>query len=291
MEKINVFKIIIMALSLIGIYYGIFLVKDYFKEKKNGNIESEGTVLGFGVVGVIVNFLDTLGIGSFAPTTAIFKNYKMVNDRVLPGTLNVALCLPIIAQALIFIDSVTVDPITLISMVAAACVGSIVGAKHVINFSEKKVQKVMSVTLFLVAIIILAGKVNLMPVGGNETGLVGMKLFLGILGNFILGILMTMGVGLYAPCMALVYSLGMDPKVAFPIMMASCAFLMPIASLKFIKEGAYNKKGSLIINITGIFGVIVAAYIVKSLNLSFLLWIVAGAIMYTAVKLHFDSKK
>lgn len=47
---------------------------------------------------------------------------------------------------------------------------------------------------------------------------------------------MTVGVGLYAPCMAMVYMLGMTPLAAFPIMMCSCAGLQPVASINFIRE-------------------------------------------------------
>ncbi len=63
-----------------------------------------------------------------------------------------------------------------------------------------------------------------------------MKLVLGLAGNFMLGALMTLGIGLYAPCMILVGLLGMNATAAFPIMMGSCAFLMPIASAKFVQK-------------------------------------------------------
>ena len=105
---------------------------------------------------------------------------------------------------------------------------------------------------------------------------------IGIVGNLILGALMTIGIGLYAPCMALVYALGMSPRVAFPIMMASCAFLMPAAGIKFIKEQAYDMKSSIIISITGIFGVLIAAYVVKELPLTMLKWLVVVVILYTS---------
>jgi uncharacterized membrane protein YfcA len=118
--------------------------------------------------------------------------------------------------------------------------------------------------------------------GGEAIGLTGAKLIIAIIANFILGAFMTVGIGLYAPCMALVYALGMSPLVAFPIMMGSCAFLMPPASAKFIKEGAYNRKASVAMAIPGAIAVLIAALIVKSLPLDTLRWVVMAVIIYTS---------
>ena len=118
--------------------------------------------------------------------------------------------------------------------------------------------------------------------GGTAIGLYGSKLIIGVVVNFILGALMTVGIGLYAPCMALVFALGMSPQVAFPIMMGSCAFLMPPASIRFILEGAYNRKAAVGMALPGIVAVLIAAFIVKSLPLDTLRWVVIVVILYTA---------
>ena len=280
--------LVIMLLILLVIGALIFLVvfsKDYVKAKAKGQLEKDGSVFMFSITGFLGSFFDTLGLGAFAPMTVVFKNFKLVKDGVIPGTLNTAMCIPIIVEALIFVKKVKVDPLTLISMLIAAVVGAVIGAGIVAKLDEKKVQIGMGVALFCVVVIILAGKFGIMPSGGEEIGLRGIKLLIAIAGNFILGALMTLGIGLYAPCMALVYALGMSPIAAFPIMMASCAYLMPAAGIKFIKEGAYNKKATLIITISGIFGVIVAAYIVKSLPLNVVTWLIVGVISYTAFNL------
>src|SRR5215510_3736578 len=70
-------------------------------------------------IGFVTNFFDTLGIGSFAPTTAIYKFFRLVPDEQIPGTLNVGHALPTVVQALVFIAVVKVDPTTLITMIAA----------------------------------------------------------------------------------------------------------------------------------------------------------------------------
>ncbi len=168
-------------------------------------------------------------------------------------------------------------------MLAAATIGAVVGAGIVSKLPEKKIQIVMGVALFVTAGFMFASKMNWIQGGGSAIGLTGSKLVLAVVINFILGALMTAGIGLYAPCMALVFALGMSPKVAFPIMMGSCAFLMPPASAKFIKEKAYNKKSAIGMAIPGTIGTLIAALVVKELPLDILRWVVIVVVIYTAI--------
>ena len=140
----------------------------------------------------------------------------------------------------------------------------------------------MGFALLFTAFFMLAGQMEWIQGGGEAIGLGGWKLALAVGANFILGAFMTVGIGLYAPCMALVYALGMSPLVAFPIMMGSCAFLMPPASAKFIKEGAYNRKAAISMAIPGAIAVLIAAFLVKSLPLATLRWVVIGVIIFTS---------
>ncbi len=144
------------------------------------------------------------------------------------------------------------------------------------------IQLTMGCALLVTAYFMLAGQMHWMPGGGDAIGLQGTKLIIAVVINFILGALMTAGIGLYAPCMALVFMLGMSPKVAFPIMMGSCAFLMPPASAKFVKEGAYNRKASVSMCLAGTVGVLIAAFLVKSLPMDILRWLVIAVVIYTA---------
>ncbi|ABS40850.1 MULTISPECIES: sulfite exporter TauE/SafE family protein [Clostridium] len=283
-------KVVLGLLIILTIFFAVAFLRDYIKATKEGNIEKTN-FFALGVVGFITNFFDTLGIGSFSPTTALLKNFKLSKDRTLPGTLNVACTVPVAAEAILFINGIEVEPVTLFSLLIAATVGAVVAAGVVSKLDERKVQFAMGTALIIVALVMLAGKLNLMPAGGDAVGLHGAKLIIAIIGNFILGALMTLGIGLYAPCMALVYSLGMSPKVAFPIMMGSCAFLMPAASLKFIKEGAYDRKASMAITVFGLVGVFIAYYLVKSLPLNILTWLVIVVIIYTAAMMFKSASK
>src|SRR5215510_801075 len=239
------------------------------------------TPLGIGI-GAVTNFFDTLGIGSFATTTAMFRAFAMVPDRIIPGTLNVGHTLPTVVQAFFYISVIPVDVTTLISMIAAAVAGAYFGAGIVAGWSKRKVQIGMGFALLAAAVFFTMRNMGLFPAGSTAIGVSGALLVVAVAGNFMLGALMSLGIGLYAPCMILVSLLGMSETTAFPIMMGSCAFLMPVGSLKFIKERAYSLRVALGLALGGIPGVIVAAKIVKSMNLVTVRWLVIVVVIYTA---------
>jgi uncharacterized membrane protein YfcA len=247
--------------------------------------------LGIGV-GFLTNFLDTLGIGSFATTTALFRMFKMVPDRVIPGTLNSGHTLPTVVEAFAYMAFIPVDVVTLVSMIAAAVVGSWLGAGVVSKWSKRRVQIGMGCALLVAAVIFFMQQESLFPGGGGENaplGVRGVLLAVAIGSNFVLGALMSLGIGLYAPCMILVSILGMNPVAAFPIMMGSCAFLMPVGSLKFIRERAYSVRAALGLTIGGIPGVLIAAYVVKSLPLRTVKWLVIVVVLYTAITMLYSA--
>jgi uncharacterized membrane protein YfcA len=234
-------------------------------------------------VGAVTNFFDTLGIGSFATTTAIYRLRRMVPDRIIPGTLNAGHTLPTVVQAFIYTKIIPVDVLTLVSMIAAAVLGAWLGAGVVAKWPKRKVQVGMGLALLAAAVFMFMKQMNLFPPGSEQIGVRGARLAIAVGGNFLLGALMTLGIGLYAPCMVLIGLLGMSEKTAFPIMMGSCAFLMPIGSLRFIREECYSLRNALGLALGGIPGVLVAAYIVKQLDLGTVRWLVILVVVYTAV--------
>lgn len=278
---INLIRIIL--LSFTGMQ-GFLMISDYSKAKRENRLEDESCVKA-GIAGMVGNFFDTLGVSSFAVIIAMRKAMKMkFKDKELPAMLNVSCAIPNITEALIFLTAIEVDPTTLVSMLIAAGMGSYIGAGIVEKLDEKKIQLAMGIALFITASVIFMGLpwVNLLPVGGESIGLYGSKLFIGVTLNFIYGALMTAGIGLYAPCMATTYILGMSPKCAFPIMMGSCAVLMPIASTRFIKDGHYPRKTSLWITIGGVVGVFAAAYIFNSMPMNMVKVLCVFVIYYTS---------
>ena len=236
-------------------------------------------------IGFITNFLDTLGIGSYAPTTAMFRMWKLVKDEWIPGTLNIGHTIPTITQAFIFIGGVLVDPITLVGMIGAAFVGAFFGAKVVASWSRHYIRIGMGSALLVVAALFAAKNLGYIASKGEASGVAGAMLVVAIVGNLVLGALMTIGIGLYAPCMLLVSFIGMNERAAFPIMMGSCAFLMTGATKPFVDKGSYSLKSALGLALGGFPAVLIAAYIVKSLPLETLRWGVAAVVLYTGVSM------
>jgi uncharacterized membrane protein YfcA len=234
-------------------------------------------------IGAITDFFDTLGVGSFATTTSMYKLKNVVDDANIPGTLNVGHMVPTLAQAFIYIAVVEVEMSTLILMIGAAVAGAWLGAGFVSHWPKRRIQIGMGALLLVAAGISVARVTHLVPGGGNAIALHGPRLAIGIAGNFMLGALMTLGIGLYAPCMILVSFLGMNDDTAFPIMMGSCAFLMPVASVRFVRTGRYDLRAALGLAIAGTPAVLIAAFIVKKLPLTAVKWLVVGVVVYTAI--------
>ena len=270
-------------LGILFIYYIIFYIRDLAANKGNWG---EGNVPINLFIGFITNFLDTLGIGSYATTTMLLGVTKQLkSDKLLPGTLNVADTIPVLIEAFLFISVVEVESVTLFSLIIAAIVGAVIGGKIVPNLSEKKVQTYLGIALLITALLMLGKQLGLMAflgTGNTAMGLEGVKLIVAIVLNLIFGALMTIGCGLYAPCMAMVYLLGLNPIVAFPVMMGSCAALMPVASKEFIVAGSYARTVSVLILVSGVVGVIIAAKLVQSMDLNLLTWLVIIVVICTA---------
>lgn len=282
-------KYFLLALiSFSGAVFAFFFLRDIYRKRKDFSKASWMPLL---FIGFLADFLDTLGIGSFAVTTSFYKFTKLVDDRVIPGTLNAGHCLPTITEALIFITVVQVAPSTLLSLMFAATLGAVLGAGAVAKMPVNKIRLGLGSALLLVVIAMLAGMANIMPSGGDAFGLTNWKLAVAIGVIFILGALQTIGIGLYAPCMALIYSLGMNPRAAFPIMMGACALLMPWCSIRFVRTSSYDPKASFGLTALGIVGVLIAAYIVKSLPLTILKWVVVVVILYTSIMMFRSIKK
>jgi len=270
-------------LAALGVLTVIYVARWIAIERGRDREPSPPRGLLHSLVGFVTNFFDTLGVGSFAPTTSVFKLLRLVPDERIPGTLNAGHALPTIAQALIFIAAVGVDPVTLVAMIGAAVLGAWLGSGVVARLPKSAIQIGMGAALLCAAALFVLGIVEWIPAGGDALRLRGPLLAIAVGCNFLLGALMTLGVGLYAPCLILVSLLGMNPIAAFPIMMGSCAFLMPVAGLRFITAQRYDARAALGLALGGIPGVLIAAFIVKQLPLLWLRWLVVVVVLYTAI--------
>ncbi len=282
--------ILLIIMWLFAAVFFVVLVKDVMAHKD----ELDKSKMGYNsLISAIANFFDTLGIGSYAIATSAWKFNKSISDDLIPGTLNVAFGIPICVEATITMTRIDVEPLTLVLMIASAIVGSIIGAKIISKMDIMKIRVVMGVALLIVAAITLCKINGVGPFGliGTARGLTGALLVIGVIANFILGVLMTAGIGLYAPCMALVLLLGMSADVAFPIMMGSCAFLCPACGITFIKEGKYQRAMTIPMIITGSIGVLIAGFIVTSLPLTLLTYLVCVVMVICALLFFHDARK
>ena len=233
-------------------------------------------------VGFVTIFLDTLGIGCFATITFCYKLRNMVPDELIPGTMNIGVTLAAVAEAYIYL-TVEVEPVTLGSLIAAAAVGSWLGAGIVAHWPRRKIQIGMGAVLLATGAFGLARQLGVIQGGGDALGVDGVKLAAAVAATFLLGALMTLGIGFFAPCMMIIFLLGMNLKTAFPIMMASTAFVGLVGSIQFLRNARYQLGPALGLTLAGIPGVLIAAYIVKEIPLDWLRWMVILILVYTAV--------
>ncbi|MFT4515659.1 MAG: putative membrane protein YfcA [Planctomycetota bacterium] len=237
------------------------------------------------LIGFATNFFDTLGIGNFAPTTAAYRIWRVVPDALIPGTMNVGHTLPVVAMAFIFIGVIEVDATTLVTMIAAAILGSWLGAGVVTRLPQRAIQVGMGLAMLTAAALFMMAHFEAFPVGGDALALSGGELAIACVSVALFGALQTIGIGLYAPCMILVALLGMNPKAAFPIMMGACAFLMPVASARFIHRDKYDHKAALGLTFGGLPAVFLAAYVVVSLPLTSVRWLVIVVSGYAGISM------
>jgi uncharacterized membrane protein YfcA len=282
--------LLLVPLAVTALAFVAFLARHFMLARAAGRRDDPATDAGpptlFQLaIGAVTNFFDTLGVSSFATTTTLFRFAKTVPDRLLPGTLNVGHAFPTFVQAAVYTQIIEVSLTTLVLMIGAAVAGAWLGAGVVARWPKRKIQLGMGIALLAAAALFVARVVNFLPGGGHAVNLSGGLLAVGLVGNFIFGALMTIGIGAYAPIMILVAILGMDPTTAFPIMMGSCAFLMPVASTQFIRNGAYALRPALGLALGGMPAVLAAAFIVKSMSLDTVRILVVLVVGYTAVTL------
>ena len=270
--------VLLAALAALGISFTIVLLGTAAKRKETKpNVEAIG-------LGAITNFFDTLGIGSFATTTAWIKFRHMVPDSFIPATLNAGHALPTVVQSAIYlvILGVHVDPVLLAACIAAAVLGSLIGVPLVVRASVRLVQGIVGVALLIAAALYAMSNLEMFPIGGTASVLPPAQMAIAISVHFLLGALMAFGIGLYAPSLILLSLLGLDPRLAFPIMASACAFLMPATGFSFVKSSRIDLRIVIGLAIGGIPATIIAALIVKEMPIVWLRWGVVVVVLYAA---------
>lgn len=238
-------------------------------------------------IGCGTNFLDTLGIGNYAQITALFKLRGRPPDELIPGTLNVGNTIPSFVSTLLFTTAINVEPVLLTTMVLSAGAGAWVGAAIVSRMRRRPIQLFMGIALLVAAFFFTMSNLGVIPPTGSAMSLDGWRFAVAVGANFVFGALMCVGIGNYAPSMALLAFLGMHPIAAYPIMMGSDGVLIPVASLGFLKSGRFAPGVALGLTLGGVVGTLLAFPLVKSLgdHLMLLRWVVIGVVTYAAVSM------
>ena len=288
--------LVIFALVAIG-----FMLYDFKVHKEDTKVEMKvggiGKSIKASLIAIVTLFFDTLGIGCYAPMTAGFKIFKVTRDKYIPGTLNVACVASTAFESVYFISVVEVDALTLVACVAAAAAGAYLGGGLIAKLPVNKMRLAMGIALLVVAVVLIAGIAGLLNFGGTATGLEGWKLILITVISLVMGGLMTIGIGIYAPLLATVSLLGMDPLVAYPIMLGCCAYLIPTAAIRFcrisIKETkpTYDRKIAILTNTVGLIGPAIAILFVISLPLFWLKVLVAIVVTYVGATMLYQGVK
>jgi len=286
----NPITVLLIALGIFTVGYLYVFIAALARDKREGQTLTPKPLMG--LISFIANFFDTLGVGSYATTTAMVRFFKLIPDEKIPGSLNVGYVLATVIQAYVTIHGlsglgvtvppVEVDPLTLILLITAAILGAWLGAGVVAAWPRRKIQLGMGLCLAAAAIIMIVRLKFFHSLDVGTTGLTGIKLAIGIVGLFGLGALMTLGIGLYAPCLILVTLLGMNDKSGYPIMMGACAFLMPVAVVRFVRARAYFPPAMLSMAIAGMFAVPLAFKWFQNLDMYWVKVIVICVVSYAS---------
>lgn len=243
-------------------------------------------------LGFATDFFDTLGVGSFATTTAALRLGKVIPDELIPGTMNVGHSIPTMLEAVIFIIALggLIDVPTIVSMVLAGGLGAWYGAGVVVHWPRRAIQRGMAIALVATAAFMALRMLTSLSLDEGTIGLTGVSLLIGVVASLVIGSLTSLGIGNYAPTMAVTYMLGMNQKAVFPIMAASASLILPAAALRFYRSGRFDERVAKGLAIGGIPGVLVAVYVVKSLPLDAVRWIVVAVLLYTSATIYHASR-
>jgi len=273
--------IIVSLLAAVGIAFVTFLIRAAIAAGQL-KLRVEPTL-----VGTVANFFDTLGIGSFAPTLAWMRFRRMVPDQRIPMTMLAGYTPPVFVQSIIFLIllGVSVDLVLLLASAVAITAGAVIGAPIAARSPVRTVQLIVAAALLTAALFYSLSNLGRMPVGGDAAGLPVPLTIIAVAASFIFGVLLNFGVGNYAPTLAMLSLMGMNPRLAFPIMAFGAALAGAAASSRLVKLADLDLRIVISLAVGSIPGVLVATFIVKEMPLTILRWLVVVVVTYAAISL------
>ena len=268
---------LLIPLALAILIYAFVLARTAIARRARPTVEALA-------LGAVVNFFDTFGIGSFAQTTAWMKFRRMVPDRLIPPTMIAGLTPPAMVESIIFLIllGVRVDPVLLFGGAMATFAGGIVGAPLVVRARAWIVQMTVAIGLLLAGIAFVLAILGQLPAGGTASGLPLGLTIVAIAASFVFGLLANFGVGNYAPTLAMLSLMGMDPHYCFPIMASGASLMGAGSSIRFVRMPDIDLRIVIGLTLGGIPAVLVAALIVKQMDVDVLRYVITVVVFYTA---------
>jgi uncharacterized membrane protein YfcA len=164
-------------------------------------------------------------------------------------------------------------------------VGGIISPDLANRAPIKLVQAVVGIALLIAAVFYALSNLGMMPPGGTATSLPALQSIIAIAAHFLFGVLLAFGVGNYAPTLALLSLMGMDPRLAFPIMATASGLSGTAAAARSLNLMNIDLKISVGLAVGAIPAVLVAAFVVKEMPLTYLRWLAVVVVTYAAITL------
>jgi uncharacterized membrane protein YfcA len=268
---------ILIPLAIASLLFTVVLIRAAMTRRAPPSLEGM-------LLGAVTNFFDTLGIGSFAPTMSWFKFRNLVPDRLIPATLLVGHSLPSILQGFIFLIllGILVDPVLILGCAFALMLGGLAGAPLVARAQIWLIQLAVGVALLIAGTLYAMTNLQLFPAGGTASSLPADLTMIAIGASFIFGVLLNFGIGHYAPSLVMLSLMGLDPRLAFPIMATGGAVTIAGAGTRHVLIGQLDFRVALGIALGGIPAVFVAAFLVREMPLEMLRWLVTIVVLYAS---------
>ncbi len=280
--------LLLTSMTALNIGSGLVLAKDLRQHPQECKAEPGNPVFQ-AIFCVFLYFFAAFGISDYAISTIVYTKTGWASIKKLPGTLNTQCLLPVFFTAVAYLLTTDTQLITLLPCMLAQMVGALLGPRLVHKLDERRLNQVLFLGLLLAGGFILANKLGLLQIGGQQLGLHGWRLAIAIPCFFGIGLLKAFGVGAFPPTMLLAFFLGLHPLVAYPLMMGASALSSPLAAGQFIRQGGYCRRLTLLASTFGLLGVGAAVLLVRNLNISLLQWVVAFVVLLAAADLFYSS--
>ena len=278
------------AVAALTAYYAVVLVLDLIKNRDKLKTEPGSTLL-IACTAPVILFLATMGVSDIVLNTILFRKFDLVDDKRFPGTLITSGAIPLSVVAIIYLLSSEVDLRIVLTVAVCQALGASLGVRVVSGLNGAVVRKVIGAAMLLTAVFLILKLFGVGGTGGSLTTFPLYKLVICGVCAFIFGAVNMVGVGIKAPTMSLLLTLGLASGSVLPVIMTSCSFSAVFGGSQFVRRGLYQRKITLIDTTFGFIGVIAGVLLVINLNPKILQIIMLVITVYAGIEMLVSKKK